>query len=594
MNENNTNTPQSDITDTSQSANIIIDAQSEKVGTALVDCMKMLRVVLTGNTPIVASISKPKDRKDLFYSLLGCGKLAEQELPWLIMQQVDLQKIKNFKPPEYFFADRKKLGKIVLDKKRVTDQSSHPLLYRLEAHKLQRYIDAIKGNEKPQIAAAYAKFSVPIIYFGYHRLIKSDDENLSNPSKLMFMDSSIWHRYYCLLDPLEDLFDIILDMWKWYNDYHLYETVVALEYLDYSIRTLRSQYIEDFGSHDLAHGSHVCLTPFCSETEVAKNITGNGEKRWNLSSCRYLLVDDFANDELHCCSDTNSVTKLKLLNDLLELESTTQRPTIKPKISCVSNVDDAMTKLNEKKGMHDVILLDYLLGSKIGKTGRSYGTELIYKLNNEDVPNRGPLKHFWVFPVSAFSGAFSAELQRGGIQNLGMNYFLSSGADPICTPNLFKYKLLEFVGALQAAAPRSPCDMLTSFYKVYTSSKGVDEKKINISALRKTAKKQYSDFVEVVGHLRTLRKDNETGSLFVKQFLEDWENAEYKSEHLEDHLVELVRLLAWAPGLEWPTMVEELHRCGELLKEELEQVSIKEFFKIVSDAIDHWQNNFCY
>ncbi|MEI6809302.1 MAG: hypothetical protein WCN95_11330 [bacterium] len=357
-------------------------------------------------------------------------------LPWLIIQYIDEASIKAAKTGFDAYSLMPGEEKAKWSDKRI--KGGHPLTYRLSVNELSnRGVGAAMGP-------AFAGFSVPIVYVGLTRPPLSGE--------MLFLDSSIWHRYVCLPETLVRLLDVIQELWH-YHRQGRYSLIVALEYLDYAIRCLREQRLVEL-QDKASHASSVSLLPFESEStaveSAAQLLAGKPVPRRTM-----LLVDDYAIEHLKPVIDGSGgsgITKKDVICEAItspvELHDSSlivvaKGTEVVPE--CVVSVQAAVTKMRDHE--FDVIFLDYLLGGD--KENRELGTELLEKIESGKVINGpvGPLGTYWVFPVSAFSGAFSAEMQSGRVQNIATKYLIGSGADPVCTPHLFRWKWLKFMEA---------------------------------------------------------------------------------------------------------------------------------------------------
>lgn len=320
----------------------------------------------------------------------------------------------------------------------------------------------------------------PILYITDF-VVDSEDA----PAESKFLDSSIWHRAVPLDDPETPFFyynlcQRLADFQHWVAD-GLHKTIVALEMLDFHLKQIRNLYLEKIEGDDKQAKPrghyHVNLVPFQSETAMWKGHTmlaaKGGLPKHNL---RCLMLDDYATRPLRFLEETNGENegngegKSTVLNDDLnhfvprskayQIGRCVFRSSQSPlefglELDTVETIKEAIDKLDDKKGMYDLIFLDFLLGYSAEKMRRQTGVyfieELVSKVEDREkyeiANNKGPLGKFWIFPISAFSAAMTSAVTKGDLLNFNPVYNLASGADPICTPELFRFKLLSFLRA---------------------------------------------------------------------------------------------------------------------------------------------------
>ena len=227
------------------------------------------------------------------------------------------------------------------------------------------------------------------------------------------------------------------------------------------------------------------------------------EIRWKL-----LLLDDFAQQDLKICKNTKESNKSpnngsrskeviisKLLNEC-DLDFT---------ITCVKSVLEAVNKLQEEQ--YDIILLDFLLGESSKKSGREYGHELLKKIDENPLlhSRKGPLDYYWIFPISIYTTSFFDKLREQRLQHHSEHWHLARGADPVNTPELFKFLIFKLM-TLQIDEVE------------FTSEKLVDHFYYNLrsckpSEVRDWAKSYYQIFITRFGRLNIIKQDREE-SLF--------------------------------------------------------------------------------
>lgn len=382
----------------------------------------------------------PADIEEYVQTLTSSEQLA---IPRCIIQRVWYSELRMERAKHFLFVQGEK----------TYTTRSNPLLYRRTLFEVDQDRKCIER---------FRDCSLPIIFIGDFALScpqqPGEDENPTTRiyppggSDKLFLDSSIWHRYIPIWE-LPRLQDIIEDT-KNLNERGIYQTTVALEDLDYSIRMLRSQYVEDFKGHGAQIGVHA----FHSEAQAAStvrsittaNVIGiqtepnkDGEKR-----LRILLVDDYALIPLRQFepdSDENpGRTKEACVKRLF---SDPRGIHISSEFVSVATFEEALDELEKQR--FDIILLDYLFTIDSDRKHLpvpAYGNNFLKRLGGGTKKLfRGPGDEFWIMPATVFPEAIRSEVDSANISRDEAEYTLFSGADPICTPELFKRKFLKMV-----------------------------------------------------------------------------------------------------------------------------------------------------
>lgn len=275
-----------------------------------------------------------------------------------------------------------------------------------------------------------------------------------------FLDSCIWLRYVSQ-ETNEQGEDLDTQLQRVVGDIttqlqaRTYETNVAKEYIEYHYRLFKNSYLKRFES---GHAHAVTPFQFHSETymqhkadELFKDFDA-AEIEWNL-----LLVDDFAEqgltigkvDAKESTQNTKKTIIGQLLNDkdktIFYLESETS---VAKAVDGLVGANEANEANEAKPAKHyDAILLDYLFSQEGGAA--RYGTDLLKELTkaeNADIKRAQSFDYkFWIYPVSVFSDAFHSSLREKGMQHNEKEWVLGRGADPINTPQLFRYDFFDFI-----------------------------------------------------------------------------------------------------------------------------------------------------
>lgn len=434
----------------------------------------------------------------------------------------------------------------------------------------------ILSYKKPNSALEYCPH--PIILIGMEDIMqdkspenkKDDNHNILEKLYLdpcfRFWDSSIWHRYVSLNEDFETNFGNVFEEIRGYLKQGLYTTNVSREFLEFQTRMLVNSYLAPIGKGGKGgHATDVTPYKFHSETamkekadkELSKKIKYDEKNlKW-----RFLLIDDYANAPLRQCSSKDgSKTKQEIIESVLKekvgnIEICSPDSHGDSKLA-VDLVNWALNKLENK--MYDIILLDYLLGENTKQNRRELGSEFLEKLNydlkkeeknnNLDdkkiTKNKGPMGKFWIFPISVFSYAMLDEIHQKGIGHMSDNWYLATGADPVNTPQLFRYNLYRFMNLQITTAPINLNGFMEGSFK---------SNKVEMTGT--DARDCHPEFTTLRSKYDMLNKDKKHNSLFANRVLEKIE--EGKPPGVWEHLTHLIYLLAYGSEIEWPEMWEE-------------------------------------
>ncbi len=211
----------------------------------------------------------------------------------------------------------------------------------------------------------------------------------------------------------------------------------------------------------------------------------------------------------------------------------------------VSNLESALVLMSCCK--FDIILLDYLLGSKSDtNSDRVYSTEMFEFLSygfNEKVEqpdivktlkernnfndlqlkefqnnvklNRGPLDKYWIIPMTSYNSSFISDLQRKHVQFIDHRWNISQGADPINTPWRFLHKLNGFFD-LQLRSSVFRLDTLLLFLKYMCEDclqlKSKDgEDTVGFYDFQAFMGAEYANFMRRYGNRQMLQRDAAVG-----------------------------------------------------------------------------------
>lgn len=350
------------------------------------------------------------------------------------------------------------------------------------------------GNGNPREAKTEQdkKFNYqPIVAIGYEDIMHlfaedGQDEKAKNhylrshnlDPRYKFLDSSIWHRYIPVFPNSSGSFPkehptkidktvlrhfkkVLEETLKHIAECHekeLYETNAAKAMLEFQLRMLRDSYIIPFGEHN--HAMFVTPFKFHSETQMQMKadrllqqfFDANGLRsalKW-----RFLLVDDYANIGISKVGGYIETSKKELIEHLLngfniEIDYPREKGHGEEDSAKTDIIAKCLSRLSEQ-ARYDILLLDYLLATTRGGQEREYGYEFLQPLQEDSESEdpqykRGPFMRYWIFPISSFPFALYDKLRQLGIDNYHELWHMAGGGDPITTPHLFRYNLLNFL-----------------------------------------------------------------------------------------------------------------------------------------------------
>lgn len=525
-------------------------------------------------------------------------------------------------------------------------------------------------------ATDYRKDALPIIFYGQSAMPgirdlqvagSSLDKQVTDRSMTylqtmlarQYLDSSIWNRYVFVgpafsVHLLATLADI-----SWYRKQGLYDTFVALEYLEHSVRAFREGYLYRFkDAGDVDHADWVSVQGGHSELAAAAEAEravaylgtlGFGphsseedyhrlpfdlSRNQNVDSrpwIRCLVIDDYARECLRCHGNmVANVSKVEIIGELIGMTTECSTKRIlgkKPEsvctcgadvaasgLTCVLNCRDASEVLcldgparpSGVKPMHDIILLDYLLGrnpkDQAGGRSRTLGTEILTALSHSSGhTSRGPFGSYWVFPISAFPAGYLGALGRGDIPALPDTYVIGHGVcDPVCTPHFFRYRFFSFVQEMI----RSVTDIAEQLEEV---TKYIQERRRAGSSssdgptneLRDVSWRFYPRLVSLSAKLQCTEVDEANGSVLAARVRQSV--AQDPNYHTLEHMLGILRRTIFSP-MDWAEMAEDVRALRDIrqkYKESLQRTDEaevlagseddlrwEEFLTLAEDAID--------
>jgi hypothetical protein len=413
------------------------------------------------------------------------------------------------------------------------------------------------------------------------------DLNLDH--RIKYLDSSIWNRYV----PLESKYDsspflsrleaMLQKMIGWHEQC-LYDTVPAVATLEFQTRMLLHSFISKAGNR--GHNELVRPFKFHSETQMERRtqylMDSFFRKGWENNSnladslCwNLLLVDDQGNEKKLSRANNieyinpNVPNKEEIIRKLMAEDVKINEIAVPENDTDI--VSQMLCKMRTKKGQSfDLILLDYLLGdSSLG--GREYGHDFMQKLmeidnqkveegenkkENDPCENkgnevrypikvrRGPFGRHWIFPISSFPHAFNDKMTQLGLSYYSNYWHLSHGGDPICTPELFRFNLLEFMQQ-QVCVCFYDAETLSKMIKRYDYLIEADDLNGWVETVRRMILqiKSYRDQLQRVKRLNKV-KNNLGASLF------DFLNLQQSMQHFEDDFLSFLSSIGTKPSQE--------------------------------------------
>lgn len=409
----------------------------------------------------------------------------------------------------------------------------------------------------------------PIIFIGIEELYNKPVENKKSledyfniDKRKGFLDSSIWH-YYVAIKPenfKKRLCDTVCTIAN-NKRFELYNTVVAKEYLEFQVRLMKNSYLKKIGG---GHADHITPFVFHSETVIKrkadKALEALQEKynyriQWNV-----LIVDDFALEKLKKGDDEKEVIKKSKTDIIKYVLKDFDEDNTEFKYEFIYDGTGAKVlecfkkKLQKPDIQYDVLLLDFLLDEKDEK--RQLSSEIFMDSKPTDLfKYKGPMGKFWILPITSFSKAMLDRITNEGISRITDDWYLFDGADPIATPELFRYYIIQLIELQLNSAIVTKEKMLKDLASGYNED-------IHI---RTFAKLKYGSFMHKFGLREYLKQDAKKESVFAKSVLA------YINKEKEDDLLfyEQLRKLLYLIGFGTQADVPRIWRCLKYLNTNL-------------------------
>ena len=387
--------------------------------------------------------------------------------------------------------------------------------------------------------------------------------------RFRFLDSSIWNYYLPLNDNFENrLGEILEEIEKNYKN-ELYNTAAAKEFIELHYRIAKNSYL----INTEAHGDYVAPFVFHSESKMKQMADEKLQKLkdrvkdykgkiiWNI-----LFIDDYSENNLRGATGKNK-TKTDIVKNILKKDGLIKDSEkhdecrfeinfgTTPGKNVLGFVKDSIIEgqTQTEKKVYDILFLDYLLGTKENTSEREYGYEFFTKKYKELAGYKRPLGKFWIFPVTVFTSAMFDRLREQGVSRLDDDWFIASGADPVNTPELFKYNFYSLLEQQLSKAIFTKEDIL-KFLKQNPLIDAKTEKKDE--EVRLWAKQVFGSFIHKFGKREILETDADKGSEFANTVLKYLHETQKNDFRFYDHIRQLLYLLAYGTGFHATQMWE--------------------------------------
>lgn len=392
-----------------------------------------------------------------------------------------------------------------------------------------------------------------------------------NQKRINFLDSSIWFRTVEYKDKVDK--DAKLEKIKKeiesYKGFGIYNSAIAREYRDLQ---LKMALIEPLKGG--AHAGKIAPFQFHSETEMQKKTTEIfeiiKEYKWD-----FLLIDDFAEKGLRKFKKNKEFggkTKIEILENIIGKEII-----IKLDYALYIEKNDENSAINKiKKNKYDIILLDYLFSNEeiFEKNKPEYGIKFFNLIRKGEIKKNKAIKEkYWIFPVSVFNSALLSNMQKKGYEYYTENWYFSPGADPINTPNLFKYKLYKFLELQTKYFPFNSEDLISVLLEYELGEKS------DANSLKEYAFKTLPYFLEKYGFIFELEHTDKPSAFInsIKKFIND--NTEHYLSFTSYNLAEEIRSFlnfAYNPAFQRNLLLDSFLKLTKYKDVIVEKCEIKE------------------
>lgn len=373
---------------------------------------------------------------------------------------------------------------------------------------------------------------------------------------------------------------------------NVYETNVAREFLEFQIRLYQNSQLAPVGSG--GHATDVAPFKFHSESHMhsmgqdLERFKGISNYRWRL-----LVLDDYAMENLRIGDekkgDGTGPTKVEIIRELLDAQGSKDdwvqieavRPNGQPEeLDFISEFRSMMNQPEDyNESFFDIVLIDYRLGDN------QFSTRIFEEFKSKKIKPkyRGPRERTWFFPISVFSFAMMEDFRQAGYTMNDKDWIIARGADPVNTPELFKYSLFKFMemqlnevnrfrdDSISSIEPYEPLSIISLFENYFLDGQDIHE----------SAHKNYRKFLRFMHTYTQLQREREAGSLFARSVLAESDTGEI----IWDHIHQLMFMLGHEPAYEWPKMWDEMLIIESYLKTKLNLPKDKDPLKNIRDYI---------
>ena len=394
--------------------------------------------------------------------------------------------------------------------------------------------------------------------------------------RFRFFDSSIWHRYISV-NPSRSfnirLTDLVTELVKYYSA-GLYNTIVGQEYLEFQCRKLQNSYVKNYPG---GHAKKV--TPFRFHSE--SNMRTRADKILKASLGPYtwgcLLVDDYANRRLrtkdHSANGVQTTAKLDWIEQLINrringnpvIDIRNPRGIVKDRYEG-GYISLGIQQIKEKHP--DIIILDYFFGIEETKPEEQYGHKLIDRIRTWEKMKLEELDDshtafgdFWIFPISGFEHAFRSHLRTMGESTDGDYIRMMDGADPINSPELFRYLFYKALLIQEETVGIRLGSIIQKILKDLIVEEHDEE--FDISDLDSVLDENYHELTETLTLIRALVKKR-SESRFSQTYLAIVDKVGIM-ENLCQNIQRLAYLISHSPGADWKGMNDTLDLIDKII-----------------------------
>lgn len=314
-------------------------------------------------------------------------------------------------------------------------------------------------------------------------------------------------------------------------------------------------------------------------------------KKFDLVLLDYYLEKDKSGKQSYGTTLLESVYTYVSTQKSVETFLSLKKEDIKKEINRIFDTKDIkyeeLRKYIYKKGHED---LKFLYDTK----DINLVDKVCEKIKEEEKLGTGPNgRHLFMF-ISAYSSAVHERLLAEGLNQSEKYWFISVGACPTNTPQLFLYNLIKLMdkrledsGILKLSSDE--------IYKLVNNIYLPKEQDSKGDSIRKRANALYQKVLSLQYHYRSILKDVEIpfgqnasdfdtkGSVLMTHFIQNKINL----GGMLEHLTQLVHLTAFGTVRQWPDMWEEYIYFKAQFEKQLDGVSIDNFRNLCENIEDY-------